>query len=100
MQTIYVKDALRQINLYPSMGDTSFAIEYRKTDGNFGKKEKCRLRSGTVKIKSDLLSIKKENRQAGKLYLEHLTADGRWQKFEIWMCLLVKFNDAIIDHRF
>ena len=84
---IYIKDVKRRIDLSPALGDNTFDIAYRKMDGSHGEKTKCRLRSGKIVEKSDFASIKHENRRAGKLKLEYHSANGHWQKSEIWLCL-------------
>ena len=80
----------------------TFAITYQKKDGSYGEKEECRNRSGNYQpaAKSDLLSIKHENKTAGKAILEYKTKSGGWQKFEIFWCLLRTFEGRQIDHRF
>ncbi|TDB69110.1 hypothetical protein [Arundinibacter roseus] len=102
MQTIYVKDVRRQIDLLTRMGDQTFSITYRKKDGTFGEKKNCRNRSGSVpnQPKADLLSVKKETRRAGYLRFEFRDQGGRWLKREILFCLLVTFNGHLIDHSF
>ena len=98
---ILAKDVRRKIDLMPHTGDDCFSITYRKADGSWGQKEKCRNRSGaTFSVSPTLSSVKTENRRAGKLRLEYRTDDGRWQKFEVWLCLLESFNGQTVDHRF
>ncbi|MFN8347432.1 MAG: hypothetical protein U0X91_20685 [Spirosomataceae bacterium] len=98
---IFAKDVRRQIDLMPHAGDESFSITYRKADGSWGEKKQCRNRSGQpVSSSPSLSNVKTENRRAGKLRLEYRTDDGRWQKFEVWLCLLITFNGHLVDHRF
>lgn len=98
---IYLKDAMRQVQLASGLQKT-FAITYQKKDGSYGEKEECRNRSGynNSQKKSDLSSIKHENRKAGKAYLEYRTPSGSWQPFEVFWCLIRTFDGRIIDHRF
>jgi hypothetical protein len=97
---IYLKDAMRQLQLASGLQKT-FAVSYRKKDGSYGEKDECRNRSGFYnKKKSDLSSIKHENRKAGKAYLEYRTRGGQWQPFEVFWCLMISFEGRTIDHRF
>lgn len=98
---IYLKDAIRTLQLASGQQKT-FAITYWKKDGSYGSKDECRNRSGwySQKKKSDLASIKNENRKAGKAYLEYRTGSGNWQAFEVFWCLMESFDGRIIDHRF
>lgn len=97
---IYLKDAMRQLQLASGLQKT-FAVSYRKKDGSYGEKDECRNRSGFYsKSKSDLSSIKRENRQAGKAYLEYRKGNGQWQAFEVFWCLMISFEGRTIDHRF
>lgn len=102
MQTIYIKDVHRQIDLLTRFEDRTFPITYRKKDGSYGEKQHCRNRSGTTQPvnKSDLLSVRKETRRAGYLRFEFRDQGGRWLKREILLCLLVTFNGHLIDHSF
>lgn len=102
MQSIYIKDVHRQVDLLTRLDDRTFSITYRKKDGSYGEKQYCRNRSGTVSApgKPDLLSVKKENRRAGYLRFEFRDQGGRWLKREILLCLLVTFNGYLIDHSF
>jgi len=101
MMKIYLKDAMRQLQLASGQQKT-FAITYQKKDGSYGEKDVCRNRSGfyNAKKKTDLSSIKHENRSAGKAYLEYRTRSGSWQAFEVFWCLMRSFDGRTIDHRF
>ncbi len=97
---IYLKDAMRQLQLASGLQKT-FAVTYRKKDGSYGEKDECRNRSGFYnKSKSDLSSIKHENKKAGKAYLEYRKGNGQWQAFEVFWCLMISFDGRTIDHRF
>lgn len=98
---MYLKDAMRQIQMASGYQKT-FAITYQKKDGSYGEKDECRNRSGyyNKKEKSDLSSIKTENKRAGKAYLEYKTRSGAWQPFEIFWCLLRSVDGREIEHRF
>lgn len=102
MQSLYIKDVHRQVDLLTRLDDRTFSITYRKKDGSYGEKQFCRNRSGSVPLdrKSDLLSVRHETRRAGYLRFEFRDQGGRWLKREILLCLLVTFNDHVIDHRF
>lgn len=102
MQSLYIKDVRRQVDLLTRLDDRTFSITYRKKDGSYGEKQHCRNRSGSfpAKEKADLLSVKRETRRAGYLRFEFRDQGGRWLKREILLCLLVTFNDHVIDHRF
>ncbi|MPR36921.1 hypothetical protein [Salmonirosea aquatica] len=104
MQSIYLKDVRRQVDLLTRLDDRTFSITYRKKDGRYGEKRYCRNRSGSVQQekKSDLLSVRHETRRAGYLRFEFRDQGqgGRWLKREILLCLLVTFNGHLIDHRF
>lgn len=97
---IYLKDVMRQVRLL-SGHDKTFSISYRKKDGTYGQKTSCRNRSGYYhKQKPDLASIRHENKRAGRAYLEYRTEAGSWKPFEVYWCLMVKFQNRTIDHRF
>ncbi|GHB64174.1 hypothetical protein [Persicitalea jodogahamensis] len=102
MQTIYVKDVRRQIDLLTRFEDRTFSITYRKKDGSYGEKQNCRNRSGHIQSgkKADLLSVRRENSRAGYLRFEFRDQGGRWLKRDVLLCLLVTFNGYLIDHRF
>lgn len=75
----------------------AFDLTYRKADGTHGAKRQVRRRAGEVAAqKRDLASIKHENRQAGKMHL----VDQGGTKFDLFICLLERFNGRLIDHRF
>ncbi|MBB3842201.1 hypothetical protein FHS57_006232 [Runella defluvii] len=76
----------------------TFDLTYRKEDGRLGRKENVRNRVGletdTARPKRDLSSIAVESSQAGKLHL----VDEHGQKFDLFICLLIKYNGTEIDH--
>ncbi len=75
-----------------------FSITYRKADGTWGSKLGVRRRAGAVALppKKDLASIKHETKHAGKLYL----IDAQNRPFEVFICLLERFNGQLINHSF
>ena len=95
---MFYKDAYHQYQMSGKGGvaDT-FDIIYAKSEGSFGEKKGCKKRfSVDVENRSDLTSIKKQNRQAGKWFLWH----PEHGKFDIHACGVVAFNGHFIDHTF
>jgi hypothetical protein len=98
MGDLYFKDAYHQYQISGHGGNFhSFDLIYTKADGTFGQKKGCTKRVNVVSEgKSDLSSIKTENREAGKWYL----SNPENPKFEIHACGIICFNGQFIDHRF
>lgn len=99
---IYIKDVVKQIQLAGNGFPIEFSIEYRKKDGSYGRKEKCRRRSyqKNSEVRKDQSSIERENKIAGTFKLEYEDGYGRLKEFDVLIPLVVKFNGKIIDHRF
>ncbi len=95
---IYLSQVIAEYRASGTSGHNPFFdLTYRKADGSFGEKKRVHRRAGeTISSKRDLTSIKRENRQAGKLHL----LDSAGNKFELHIPLLVSFNGKLIDHRF
>ena len=73
-----------------------FSIEYRKRDGQFGRKNKVMRRAAIFKNANARVNISNEKRQAGKIHI----IDEKGNKSEIWICLLKRFNGKLIDHSY
>ncbi|GGD45157.1 hypothetical protein GCM10011514_06510 [Emticicia aquatilis] len=86
IQTIGIGEVLSEM-CQPS---NVFTIEYRKVDGNYGKKERCVLVRGS---NNDLSERKKMNRN-GLLLLREV---GGKHDFSVYIDLLVSFNGTEID---
>lgn len=102
MKTIYIKDVLRQVRLAGNGFPLNFDIEYRRADGTFGSKKDCTRAGAGLAIsdkKRDMASISYKESRASKLQLE-VWEGGKVKVFDIWICLLVKFNGQLIDPRF
>ena len=67
-----------------------FTIEYRKVDGNYGKKERCVLVRGS----SNVLSDRKKMNRNGLLLLREV---GGKHDFSVYIDLLLSFNGTEID---
>jgi len=95
---MYLKDAYHQYQMSGKGGSSdTFDLVYTKADGTFGEKKGCKKRvqfSNTEK--SDLTSITRENRKAGKWELWHPESNS----FTIHACGIIAFNGQFIDHRF
>lgn len=102
MKTIYIKDVLRQVRLAGNGFPLKFDIEYRRADGSYGTKKDCSRAGAGLRIsdrKRDKTSIAFMENRASKLQLEAWEG-GKVKRFDIWICLLVKFNGEKIDPRF
>lgn len=74
-----------------------FSISYRKKNGTFGSKNNVRSRveakeGNTAK---SLGSIANEVKNAGQLFL----LDEFDRPFDLYICLIVRFNGQLIDHQ-
>lgn len=96
MSKIGLSEVLRKIR--QSGANTTFNLTYRKEGGAFGEKKDVRNRVSVFpseeKPKRDLSSIAHETQQTGKLHL----MDDFGNKFDLHICLLVSYNDQLIDH--
>ena len=96
MSEIGLSDVLNKIR--QSGANTTFDLTYRKESGEFGEKKNARNRISVFpseeKKKRDLSSISHETQQAGKLHL----MDEFGRKFDLHICLLVSFNNQLINH--
>lgn len=101
-KTVYIKEVNKFIQLAGNGFPEEFSIEYRKKNGAYGVKKRCRRRAYIPynwEQKKDLSSVERENKIAGTYKLEYYE-DGKWKEFDVLIPLMVKFNDKIIDHRF
>ena len=98
---IYIKEVNKHIQMAGNGFPEEFSIEYRKKDGSYGSKKRCRRRAyvPTGDKRKDLSSVQRENRIAGTYKLEYYD-NGIWKEFDVLIPLMVKFNGKIIDHRF
>lgn len=97
--SIYLSQVLAEIRVNGQTNTSPyFNLTYRKQDGSYGEKRRVQRRAGDAAQpqKKDLLSIRTEIRQAGKLHL----IDEGGHKFELHIPLLVSYNGKLIDHRF
>lgn len=96
MSKIALSEVLRKIRQGHS--SNTFKLTYRKESGEFGSKENVRNRVAVLpseeREKRDLSSISHETQKAGKLHL----MDEYGNKFDLHICLLVSYNDQVIDH--
>lgn len=76
---------------------STFCIEYRKENGDYGFKDGCKRVAGTGHLKRNENSVKPNvERDADKFHL--LDKDGH--RFEVFIGLLVKFDGKIINHKY
>ena len=103
-EKIFIKNVINQIQLAGNGFPVEFSISYRKQDGSYGEKERCRRRAyerdpTKEKRNKELAVIEKENRVAGTFKLQHW--DGqKWKEFDVLIPLVVTFNGKVIDHKY
>lgn len=86
IQTLSIGEVLSEI-CRPS---NVFSIEYRKVNGDYGKKERCVL----VRNSNNDLSERKKMNRNGLLLLREV---GGKHDFSVYIDLLVSFNSTEID---
>jgi hypothetical protein len=86
IKSIAIGSVLSEIN---AMGSV-FSLEYRKVNGDYGKKERCTLRSTDTNV----LNERKKRNRSGIIKLRNL---DKGIDFELYIDLLQTFNGINID---
>lgn len=79
--------------------DPDFDIEYRKLDGTYGIKKNVRRAAGKRYLTTSAGAkgkVKSVEDNVIKLHLYSSTGE----RFEVFICLLVKFNGLTINHKY
>jgi hypothetical protein len=84
---IGISEVLAEVNRPHSV----FSLEYQKTDGEWGSKERCKLRSSG----NNQLNERKKMNRSGTLRLFNLEKGG---DFDIYIDFLRVFNGQKINH--